>query len=138
MDGRLRGGFPVMEDYLDSLSENLTQEEWGRTLSLMDDCLQDYLRDAVRIFPLKVYQCDFFKEDTDDKPYKTVYFTGRFELGHCSVYQKLKGVSRIQNASNIDQMIHAKKLFESEYFKDRQDEVGSGQFVSACDKFNDD
>jgi hypothetical protein len=35
-------------------------------------------------------------------------------------------------------MIYAEKLFESEYFKDRQDEAGHAQFDSACDKFNDD
>ena len=138
IDGRISGGSPVMEDQLDSLSENLSQEEWGRTLSLMDDCLQDYLRDAVRIFPLKVYQCDFYREDTDEKPYKTVYFTGRFELGHCPVYKKLKAVNRIQNASNLDQLSDAKKKFERENFADRLDEAGSGQFDSACEKFNDD
>ena len=68
----------------------------------MDDCLQDYLRDAVRIFPLKIYVCDFYKEATDDKPIKTVYFTGRFELGHCPIQKKLEAVNRILNSSNLD------------------------------------
>ena len=124
-----------MEDQLENLSETLNQEEWGRTLALMDDCLQDYLRDAVRIFPLKVYACDFYRETADDKPYKTVYFTGRFELGHCSVYKKLKAVNRILNSSNIDQLQHSEKLFEAEYFKDQ---ASGGGFENACEVFNDD
>ena len=52
----------------------------------MDETVQDYLRDACRIFPVKVFVCEFFKEPQDERPYKSVYFTCRFELGHCSVY----------------------------------------------------
>ncbi len=69
--------------------------------------MQDYIRDAVRIFPLKVFSCEFFKETSDDRPYKTVFFTSRFELGHCSVYEKLEAVNDILRATDPDRLIEA-------------------------------
>jgi hypothetical protein len=69
--------------------------------------VQDYIRDAVRIFPLKVFSCEFFKEIGDERPYKTVFFTNRFELGHCSVYEKLEAVNDIMRASNPERLVEA-------------------------------
>jgi hypothetical protein len=51
---------------------------------------------------VKVYCCEFYKETTDERPAKTVYFSSRFELGHCSVYDKIKAVNDVMNASNPD------------------------------------
>ena len=36
----------------------------------------------------------------EERPYKQVFFTSRFELGHASVYDKLGMVNNILNASN--------------------------------------
>ena len=69
---------------------------------MQDEFLQDYMRDACRIVPVKVYCCEFYKEPTDERPAKTVYFCHRFELGHCSVYDKLNAVNELLNSSNID------------------------------------
>jgi hypothetical protein len=82
-------------------------DEWSRTLRFVDDGIQDFIRDAVRIFPLKVYTCEFYKETQDERPYKSVYFTNRFELGHCSVYQKLKAINDIVRASNPDKLLES-------------------------------
>lgn len=62
------------------------------------------MRDACRIFSVKVYVCEFYKETADDRPYKQVYFSGRFELGHCSVYEKLAAVNKILNSGDPDQL----------------------------------
>lgn len=75
--------------------------------------MQDYLRDACRIFPVKVFVVEFFKETTDDRPYKQVYFTSRFEMGHCSVYEKLAATHGVLTASNIDQYRDASTKLES-------------------------
>ena len=87
-------------------------DEWGRTLRSIDDGVQDYIRDAVRIFPLKVFSCEFFKETADDRPYKSVFFTSRFELGHYSVYEKLTAVNDILRASNPERLLEAQRVFE--------------------------
>lgn len=69
-------------------------------MSLTDNIVQDYLRDASRIFHVKVFVCEFFREPTDDRPYKTVFFTNRFEYGHSSVYNKLVAVNDVLCAAN--------------------------------------
>lgn len=79
-------------------------DEHGRVLNLMDEMVQDYLRDAQRVFPLKVFVAEFYKEVTEDRPYKYVYFTSRFELGHCSVYEKLNATHSLLTASNMEQL----------------------------------
>lgn len=72
-------------------------------MNLTDEGLQDYMRDACRIFPVKIYCCEFYKETgPDERPAKTVYFCNRFELGHCSVYDKLSAVNDILNSSNVE------------------------------------
>jgi hypothetical protein len=88
-------------------------DEWGRFMHMQDEWLQDYLRDACRICPVKVYCCEFYKESTDDRPTKIVYFCNRFELGHCSVYDKLTAVNEVMNASNVDGLLKAQANFES-------------------------
>lgn len=78
----------------------VNDDEWKHVLNLFDDCLQDYLRDACRIFNVKVYQCDFFRDQADEKCFKTIYFTSRFELGHSSVYDKLDSIKDVLNAGS--------------------------------------
>lgn len=75
-------------------------DEWGRFMHMQEEFVQDYMRDACRIVPVKIYCCEFYKEAADDRPAKTVYFCHRFELGHCSVYDKLHAVNEVLNASN--------------------------------------
>jgi hypothetical protein len=59
--------------------------------------------------------CEFYKETSDDRPYKSIYFTSRFELGHFSVYDKLKATHNILKASNMDLLTDAEKKFEDYY-----------------------
>lgn len=87
-------------------------EEWGRFMVMQDEYVQDYMRDACRIVPVKVYCCEFYKETADDRPAKTVYFCHRFELGHCSVYDKLQSVNEVLNATNVDTLVKAQANFE--------------------------
>ena len=73
------------------------------------------MRDACRIFPLKVFVCEFYNNDEQiDKPTKTVYFTNRFELGHSSVYDKLKIVNQILTSTNPDHLLEMQKNAEEQ------------------------
>jgi hypothetical protein len=45
-----------------------------------------------------------FTNATDDKPQKIVYFTNRFEMGHCSTYKKLLSINEMLTASTFKNM----------------------------------
>ena len=75
-------------------------DEYKPFFNLMDSVVQDYLKDACRIYPVKIYACEFYKEVMDERPKTTIYFTSRFELGHSSVYTKLNSINGILCASN--------------------------------------
>ncbi len=99
--------------------------------------MQDYLRDAVRTFPLKVFVCEFYKETGDERPYKQVYFASRFEIGHCSVYKKLEAVNNMMKTSNQEQFSEATQKFEQKYLGG-QAQAGTSTSEQACNVFNGD
>lgn len=102
----------VDQHLLNLLKTQLPNDEYQRLMTLNDQVLQDFLRDATRIYHVKVFVCEFFREQTDDRPYKQVFFTNRFEYGHSSVYNKLEAVNNILTASNETQLIEAEKKLE--------------------------
>eukprot|EP00347_Sterkiella_histriomuscorum_P023566 403334151 len=102
-----------VDQHIQTLSQSqLSSEEYSRLFLLNDQILQDFLRDAIFKTNVKVFVCDFFREPTDDKPYKQVFFTNRLEYGHSSVYRKLEAIHTTLQASNQSQLNEAEKKLE--------------------------
>ncbi|CDW82225.1 UNKNOWN [Stylonychia lemnae] len=101
-----------IDQYLQSMSQQFSLDEQTKLMNLNDQILQDFLRDATRTFNVKVFVCEFFRDKQAEKPYKSVYFTNRFEYGHSSVYTKLKAINDVLQASNQAQLIEAESKLE--------------------------
>ena len=70
---------------------------------MINESLQNYVKDAIRNFELKIFKAELVLVNGKKVPY---FFTNRLELGHAktkgtaSIYNKLESLRNILNATS--------------------------------------